>query len=226
MRLPSLCSRLLRRPSRNQATLAILLGALLPLLALRPASAIVVLQVSQVGDSVVVNGTGSANLLELTFDEDSNTWSNLLTNSEIYAGPAANGDGAVSLYSGLTGPSAISTAGLLIPDGTSSGDLFGLFIDAGIRKLVLPQSYSSGSELSGQSIFTDTTLAELGLPSGTTIWSWGSGDNADSLELRVDGIDPDAVPSPLPLAGAAAAFSWSRRLRRRIQLQTGNNVSQ
>ena len=33
--------------------------------------------------------------------------------------------------------------------------------------------------------------------------------------LTVEKVDP--VPGPLPLAGAAAAFSWSRRLRGRIR---------
>jgi hypothetical protein len=33
--------------------------------------------------------------------------------------------------------------------------------------------------------------------------------------LTVEKVDP--VPGPLPMAGAAAAFSWSRRLRGRIR---------
>jgi hypothetical protein len=41
-----------------------------------------------------------------------------------------------------------------------------------------------------------------------------------------DGTDPgifganfsEAVPGPLPLVGAAAAFGWSRRLRKRVKV--------
>jgi len=51
----------------------------------------------------------------------------------------------------------------------------------------------------------------------------GGDENAGTIfELRTGSSpDPEAVPGPLPLMGAAAAFRWSRRLRRRTRLARG-----
>jgi hypothetical protein len=184
----------------------------------RPVRAVVVLQVSQVGPNVLVSGSGSANLNALTNEGGQTEWTNTLSEAEIYAGPAAFVDGNVNLWSGLSGgPSSISTDSNLLEypdDASSSGDLFGLFIDNGSPRLVLPTGYSSNDPLNGTSVFLNLTLADLGLPDGTTTWSWGSGADADSFVLQVNGAQP--VPAPLPIAATAAAYSWSRRLRRRI----------
>ncbi|PZV05355.1 MAG: hypothetical protein DCF23_03575 [Cyanobium sp.] len=47
-------------------------------------------------------------------------------------------------------------------------------------------------------------------------WNLLGGENisVDTIEVIVGA--PTAVPGPLPLLGAAAAFGWSRRLRNRI----------
>ncbi len=39
--------------------------------------------------------------------------------------------------------------------------------------------------------------------------------------LSITGFEATDVPGPLPLAGGAAAFGWSRRLRRRIRQTAG-----
>ena len=59
-------------------------------------------------------------------------------------------------------------------------------------------------------------------PSGTNIGSWYLGaDSRDAsriINVIVGAPPSSAVPGPLPLLGTAAAFGWSRRLRRRIDL--------
>jgi len=57
---------------------------------------------------------------------------------------------------------------------------------------------------------TPLTLTSSGVVSTTTI----------SGEMRINGLEVEAVPGPLPLFGAAAAFGWSRRLRRRTMAAT------
>jgi hypothetical protein len=205
---------------RQPHPLLFLASLLLPLIQPRPAEAILVLQVSQQGPNVVVVGSGTVNLTDLLTPTDDSEFTNLLTEVEIYAGRNAFLDGDVTLFSGLSGgsPSISSVSGLLeYSDPSSSGDLFGIFIDNGTPRLVLPKDYVSNNSLSGTSIFTALDLANLGLTAGTTTWTWGSGANADSLELRVDAPAPASVPAPLPIAGAAIAYRFSRRLRRRIQ---------
>jgi hypothetical protein len=75
-------------------------------------------------------------------------------------------------------------------------------------------SYSSGSSIASSAIFNGTSLAALGftVPSLIAFWQLLGVDGPDGrIELR-------AVPGPLPLFGAAAAFGWSRTLRRRISV--------
>ena len=193
------------------------------LLSAGPARAIVQLFVQQVGSDVVITGSGSANTTDLTLTGTDNDFTNVLTDTQIYAGPdvasdSSGGGGDVSFWGGLslTGPLVFGSDPTVIENPSSgSGDLFGIIADnfSNASLLVLPVAYSSGASLSGTSTFTSTTLAQLGLTQGQiSTWTWGSGANADSLRLEVQG-----VPAPLPIAGAAVAFHRSRRLRRRCR---------
>jgi len=187
-----------------------------------PSSASITLRAEQMGPDVVITGSGTANLSGLTFDATDDSWTNTITDSQVYAGPDAFGDGNVSLYSGITGSLAFGIVpGLYeVPDPVgSSGDLFGILADngSGVTQLVLPFGYSTNSPLGGVSRFSSLTIAQLGLtPGQLTTWSWGSGANADSLRLEVaDSASP--VPVPAPLLGLGAAFQMARRLRRRLR---------
>jgi hypothetical protein len=186
-----------------------------------PASAALLLRVDQVGSDVVVSGSGTANLAALTNDGTDNTWTNYLTDSEIYAGPDAFANGSVSLYSGIAGPSPFGndSSFLQVPDAVgSSGDLFGILTAnssaISTNQLVLPLGYVSGASLSGTSTFANLSIAELGLtPGQVSTWSWGSGGDADSLRLEV-------APAPAPFLGALVAFRMAKRLRRRQRTHT------
>jgi|688.fasta_scaffold09364_20 hypothetical protein len=184
------------------------------LLAPRPASAIVTLRVQQVGNDVVITGSGTANTTALTPAGTGNDYTNILTDAQIYAGPAAFADGSVSLWSNISEPLAFGSDPTLAENpSTGSGALFGILANNGsdASRLVLPFNYISGTSLSGTSTFTGFTLAQLGLtPGQIETWRWGAGGNADSLRLEVD-----PVPAPLPIAGAAAVFLRIKRLRRR-----------
>jgi hypothetical protein len=203
---------------------ALLAPALLAavLLAPRPASAIVTLRVQQVGNDVVITGSGTANTTDLTSAGTDNDFTNVLSDAQIYAGPDVSADtqgggGDVSLWSGLTGPLSFGSDNSVFENPSSgSDDLFGILADNGssASRLVLPLLYASGATLSGTSTFTGITLARLGLtPGQISTWSWGADANADSLRLEV--VDPNPVPAPLPIAGAAAVFCRLKRLRRR-----------
>ena len=195
------------------------LPAGLSLLMLEPARAVVLLHVQQVSGDVLITGSGSADTTDLTAEGTDTSWTNLLSDTQAYAGPDAFSDGSVSLWSGISGPLAFGSDPTVVQIPTSgTGQLFGILADNGSRasRLVLPLGYSSGASLSGTSSFTGLTLARLGLtPGQISTWSWGQGATADSLRLEVRDNDP--VPAPLPIAGAAAAFSSSQRLRRRMR---------
>jgi len=165
---------------------------------------------------VVITGSGWANTFALTADGTDSSWTNLLTDSQLYAGPDAFSDGSVSLWSGISGPLLIgSDATVFEIPSSGSGQLFGILANngSGASRLVLPLGYVSGDSLSGTSTYSGYTLAQLGLSAGqVATWGWGSGSTADSLRLEVL-----PAPAPLPIVGVIAAFTTSARLRRRCR---------
>ena len=181
----------------------------------------IVLTVKQDGNDVVVIGSGSANINDLTSSDQDDDYTNALTDYQIHAGPAAfsndpnTPDVAVNLWSGITGPTTFGNDPNIY-ENPSSGfldDLFGIVADNGMGQslLVLPLNYQSGTSLAGTSRFSNLILADLGLNPGVFTWSWGTGLNADSFELR---IEPVPVPAPLPLAGVPIAWKMAKRMRR------------
>ena len=69
----------------------------------------------------------------------------------------------------------------------------------------LPNTYTTNSAFSGF-MDIDATLAQIGLVTPNVVYSIGG----EQIILR------ERVPGPLPLLGAAAAFGYSRKLRKRI----------
>ncbi|MFN9644370.1 MAG: hypothetical protein ACK6BG_04445 [Cyanobacteriota bacterium] len=60
------------------------------------------------------------------------------------------------------------------------------------------------------------TFFQIAATSGTAVLN--PADNGSTLGINLAGsfVTYTFVPGPLPILGAGAAFSWSRRLRRRI----------
>ena len=84
--------------------------------------------------------------------------------------------------------------------------------------ITLPSTYVEGNAITGTALLAGTTLSDLGLSStnpGDVLGTWLIG--TESIEVRIGGGDGAAVPGPLPLFGAAAAFAHSRRLRARVR---------
>jgi hypothetical protein len=186
-----------------------------------PVEAAIVLRVRQVGGDVLISGSGSANTAALISTGAESQWTNLLTDTQLYAGPDAFSDGQVSLFSGLVGPLVFGNDPVLVeyPSATGSGgDLFGIVADNGssTAELVLPSGYQSGASLSGASYFTGRTPSQLGFIPGQVItWTWGSGSTADHLRLEVD-AQAAGVPGPSALPVLATGYCMARRCRRRI----------
>jgi len=110
------------------------------LLAPRPASAIVTLRVQQVGNDVVITGSGTANTTALTLAGTGNDYTNILTDAQIYAGPAAFDNGSVSLWSNISsGPLAFGSDPLVSENSSSgTGALFGILANTQSRPLISP----------------------------------------------------------------------------------------
>jgi hypothetical protein len=196
--------------------------AILSALALtQPAKALLVYKISEVGSDVVVQASGSLNL----------------TGAPIITGSFGPCPGAI--FSSLAGictgtpavsPSAFAISGPTTFDGTvsistpssTSGLATGMLGSAlggpsGIFSI--DPAYAYGSPILSNTTFSGTTLAALGFTPGLSglIGTWAITGTSETIQVFLG--PPSAsnpVPGPLPLLGAAAAFGWSRRLRRRV----------
>jgi collagen type VII alpha len=138
--------------------------------------------VTQVGPDVVWSGSGSFNLSSLTLSGTQNIGSGLNAGSAIWAiGPLTT----VRQYTGsMTFPSTFGTSGSYPPP-SDSGSTFGIIGGGPSRTLLVPDGYTSGSTISGTVTYANTTIAGMGLNSGTYVWSWGSGGSASTVVMTI-----------------------------------------
>ncbi len=144
--------------------------------------------VSQVGNDVVVAGTGSINLTGLTFVGSTNV--GLTSDIQPYQMLLGN-LGLASIYSGLIssyGAPFASSSALAQSDNGA-----GFAINNSLEELLVPQGYVSGTNLDSSSTFDNTTLAALGLNSGIYSWTW----------LGTNSIDLDIPPSSSSSGGSS-----------------------
>ena len=87
--------------------------------------------------------------------------------------------------------------------------------------VALEQSYVSGSPIQGEAIFASSTLSGFGITTTGLLGTWTLNGTGDTIQVFI-GAPAAAVPGPLPLLGAGAAFGWSRRLRKRISTPLSN----
>jgi protein with PEP-CTERM/exosortase system signal len=176
-------------------------------LSIRTAQAGYIVTLQQVGPNVVATGNGAIDLTDLSFLNSGVAVGGAINPSIAFIVTGTGGSG--SLYSGFTGPTSFGSGGGKA-SGNGSGDIVG--IDGKDDFLYVPEGYVSGAALSDSMTFTTATFASLGVTPGTYIWTWGSGEHADSFTLR---IGPATAPDSgstlsLLLLSVAALFGASR----------------
>lgn len=150
------------------------------------------------GDDVVMTTNGSIDLgdLQKNLTSSGKTMSQSLVASAlpfIATSPSAKYDVYVSFAGTYTGPANFGTS-TSYAFGNGSGDVFGFAIASGSLNVYLPYGYSSERALSASTTFANKTLEDLGLTANTNFtWSWGAGEDADSIQLSV-------VPEPATMA--------------------------
>jgi hypothetical protein len=99
------------------------------------------------------------------------------------------------------------------------GPLYQFFLGSQILGLNSP----TGGERFSEAVFNGKSLADFGITTSGLLGTWTlqPADGSDPYTANdtinlIAGPPSAAVPGPLPLLGAGAAFGWSRRLRKRI----------
>ena len=185
--------------------LAVLLGSA------TPAQSEFILDIDQIGSDVVVTGSGTLDLTDLS-GPFANSFSAFMTPQFSQIANGSPIDVPVDVYGGITGgPVSFGPGnGAASFPNTGSGDL--VFINLGM--LLVPSGYGSGAALSNISTYSNQTFATLGVTPGTYVYTWGNGDHADTLTLNINAAVPE--PASLTLLGSALlGFAASRRHRRR-----------
>jgi hypothetical protein len=177
-----------------------------------PASAGLVIDISQVGSNVVTKGIGSIDLTDLTRLGDGAAFPYV----EGEMGTVAVGAlpfGDFNVFGVVAGPKSFGTGGPFAAS-SGTGDTFGVEGSGGFVApvILLPTDYVSGSEIQASGTYLNTTIAGLGLTPGTYSYTWGTGADADSLTINISGV-PE--PSSLVMAGIAALAGLGLLAQRR-----------
>ena len=137
--------------------------------------------ISQVGNDVVWNGSGSFNLAALTSAGPSNVGGGYNSGAGAWAiGPNAS----VDTYSGtISNPGGFGTSAIGVT--SNAGSTFGILPGGSGRLLYVPSGYVSNTNISGSSTYANTTIVAAGLTPGVYTWSWGTGGNTSTLVMTI-----------------------------------------
>jgi hypothetical protein len=153
----------------------------------------------EVGSNVVEVGGGTIDLTDLTRNGGIFTKLFVAPFAPSYASGAKGEQG--DIYEGaLSGPANWGPGPITFAD-ASSGDLVAL--DPSNAEIVVPHGYSGGA-LSETSTYLGASFASLGLTPGSYVYSWGTGDHADTFTLNVVA---GSVPEPSTWAMMLIGFA-------------------
>ena len=199
----------------------------LPLAAawVQPAQAVLIYNFYESSGNLVVEGTGSLDLPSppATFPLSISTGLLELDSAFLIGTPDPRT--GVGLYF-ITGPTTLG-AGIFPTSALASSDSgigSALIYNNEVQLFFIDSTYVSGATINSSSTFTGITLASLGMPNSGTLGTWtlyDPGDSSyigDTISVQVNAsASPASVPGPLPILGLAAAFGFSRKLRKRIK---------
>lgn len=180
------------------------------------ADADVIIDFTEEGSDVVARASGTLNLDSFSYGGSWQPSSGVgaYTSFVGFVTPGGYNWGAdPSLYFGysfwgqMSGPANFGGGDFIEPTRVT-GDLFAFWAP----DLIVVSFYFSGY-VENTATWENATLSSLGLDPGTYVYTWGSGDSADSLTINIKSA---AVPEPssLAMAGLAAGLGLIAARRR------------
>ena len=173
------------------------------------AKAVLTYNIFESSGNVIVQTSGNLNLTGATSAPNNSCGTNGGISSSIAGictGPNTN-----SLGYEITGPSIFNGTVSVSPASSVTG--IQTILSGAINKFYIDPTYASNASIVSGATFNGTTLAALGFSTTGLIGTWSLTGTSETIQVI---IGAPAVPGPLPLLGAGAAFGWSRRLRNRI----------
>jgi MYXO-CTERM domain-containing protein len=180
------------------------------------AKAVLTYSIFESGGNLVVETSGSLNL------------TGAQANGNADCGGGLNGGISSSGAEICTGtyPGSPQNAFTISGPGNFNGSVFylgadsvsGIFtnIHGSLNYLGLDTAYVSNTPIVSSATINGTTLAGLGFTTTGLIGTWSLTGTSETINVYLVNPATAAVPGPLPLLGAGAAFGWSRRMRKRI----------
>jgi hypothetical protein len=146
-------------------------------------------------------------ITDLTFETNTTCTGGFISPSvDVFHLGQINPSPPCTWYGSITGPSSFGS-GSLDPASSGSGNVVG--VQGNLSYIVVPNGYTSGSALSASNTWNSATLSSLGLPLGTSTWTWGTAADADSFTLQIGSSVPE--PGTLALLCVGAAVLGIRR---------------
>jgi hypothetical protein len=179
------------------------------------ADAVLTYNIFESGSDVVVQTSGSLNL----------PGSPISTGAPCFAnGNLVSSFGYVGVCGTATELNQYQVTGPISFSGSQSVSI-GSNIFSGVNNAIIGNgsvfgidpAYTNGFPINSSIVYINQTLAGIGFTTTGLLGSWQLvGVSGPDGQIDVVLGPPVAVPGPLPLLGAAAAFGWSRTLRSRI----------
>lgn len=169
--------------------------------------AVYTLTLRQVGNDVVLSGSGTLNLTALAFVQ-TNVANVGVYSDGAYVAVGSDSANTADSYSGLTGPADFGSSQSFFR-GFGSGTITGVYGRFGL--LYVPANYVSGSALSSTCTLYGYTIAQIGFTPGTNTYTWGIGAATDSFIIT--SVVPE--PSTWALLGLGTVGAGAVALRRR-----------
>jgi hypothetical protein len=178
------------------------------------AKALITYNVFESAGNVVVQASGSLDLSS-TSSSASNTCVGA-PGGAIYSSLAGicTGTEITSPIFTITGPASFNGSVAITPASSVSGILTGMVGTSGV--FLIDPSYIYSTPIVSSATFNGQTLASFGFTTTGLIGTWTIDGTSESIQVFLGPPSTAAVPAPLPLVGAAAAFGVSRRLRKRV----------
>ena len=154
----------------------------------------------EIGSNVIEVGGGALDLTDLIRVGGIFTKLFVTPNGPSYASGTKGDQG--DIYEGpLSGP-ANWGPGVTTFANSSSGDLVAL--NPSGAEIIVPDDYEFGDPLSETSTYLGASFASLGLTPGSYVYTWGTGDHADTFTLNVVA---GSVPEPSTWAMMLIGFA-------------------